>query len=134
MMCRMLQMIHLLSSGNMKTPKEIAENFGKYVGSDDPSYVDEVMKNLEGEIKKIDTERKMAEYGYRDLQRRLEDVRLFVKHHSCFENQEGAKMQLFRILNGNRWIPCPHAESWVDEGIRRCKACGKHLEVSSYRD
>lgn len=29
---------------------------------------------------------------------------------------------------------CPHTDTWVDNGIRICKMCQKHLEVTSYRD
>jgi hypothetical protein len=29
---------------------------------------------------------------------------------------------------------CQHLDTWVDQGIRICKVCNKHLEVTSYRD
>lgn len=29
---------------------------------------------------------------------------------------------------------CNHKKTWVDNGIRICKDCGQHLEVTSYRD
>lgn len=29
---------------------------------------------------------------------------------------------------------CPHPETWVDNGIKICKVCQKHLEVTSFRD
>jgi 3-polyprenyl-4-hydroxybenzoate decarboxylase len=29
---------------------------------------------------------------------------------------------------------CQHTDTWVDNGIKICKTCQKHLEVTSYRD
>lgn len=29
---------------------------------------------------------------------------------------------------------CDHEDTWVDNGIKICKTCGKHLEVTSFRD
>jgi len=31
-------------------------------------------------------------------------------------------------------IDCPHKNTWVDQGIKICKECGAHLEVTSWRD
>lgn len=29
---------------------------------------------------------------------------------------------------------CEHEETWVDNGVRICKKCQEHLEVTSWRD
>lgn len=29
---------------------------------------------------------------------------------------------------------CSHPETWVQNGIKLCTVCGKHIEVTSYRD
>jgi hypothetical protein len=31
-------------------------------------------------------------------------------------------------------MPCDHKNTYIDSGIKVCKTCGEHLEVTSYRD
>jgi hypothetical protein len=31
-------------------------------------------------------------------------------------------------------LECDHKNTWVENGIKRCKDCGDELEITSYRD